>query len=55
MPDVKPITEKEVRSYYREDAMIWRLYLALRRFDRFLHTKILHKPYVYILPGKIKR
>ncbi|MBN2298560.1 MAG: hypothetical protein JXM72_08195 [Deltaproteobacteria bacterium] len=52
---LKPITLKEVRSYYREDAFIWSLYLALRRFDRFLHTKILRKPYQYILPGKIRR
>ncbi len=52
---IAPITQKEVRSYYREDAMIWRIYLALRRLDRFIYTKILHKPYVYILPGKIKR
>ena len=52
---LKPITIKEVRSYYREDAFIWRLYLALRKLDRFLQTKIMHKPYQYILPGKIKR
>lgn len=53
--DVRPVDAKEVRSYYREDAMIWRLYLALRRLDRFLMTRILHRPYVYILPGRIKR
>ncbi len=52
---VAPITEKEVRSYYREDALIWNLYLNLRRFDRFLHTRVLRKPYTYILPGTIKR
>ncbi len=52
---LKPITLKEVRSYYREDAFIWRLYLGLRRLDRLLHTRILHKSYPYILPGKIKR
>ncbi|MBN2283124.1 MAG: hypothetical protein JXO48_04460 [Deltaproteobacteria bacterium] len=52
---VAAVTEKEVRAYYREDAMIWRLYLALRRFDRFLHRAVLRKPYVYILPGRIKR
>jgi hypothetical protein len=52
---VKPINEKEVRSYYREDAMIWNLYLNLRRFDRFIHTRILGKPYIYILPGRIQR
>ncbi len=53
--DTVPITQKEVHSYYREDAMIWSLYLNLRKLDRFIHTKILRKPYVYILPGKIKR
>ena len=39
----------------KEDAMIWRLYLALRKMDRFLHLRMLREPYVYILPGKIKR
>ena len=53
--DTVPITQKEVLSYYREDALIWRLYLSLRKLDRFLYTNILRKPYVYILPGKIKR
>jgi len=52
---LKPITLKEVRSYYREDAFIWSLYLALRKLDRFLHTRVLHRPYSYILPDKIKR
>lgn len=52
---IEPITLKEVKSYYREDAFIWTLYLGLRRFDRFLHRRILKKPYTYILPGRIKR
>ncbi|MHB8085615.1 MAG: DUF6206 family protein [Dehalococcoidia bacterium] len=52
---IKPLTEKEIQSYYKEDALIWTLFLALRRFDRWLHRYILHKPYIYILPGKIKR
>lgn len=47
---VAPITQKEVQSYYREDAFIWRYYQAARRIDRFLHRKLLHKPYPYILP-----
>ncbi|MEA2013943.1 MAG: DUF6206 family protein, partial [Thermodesulfobacteriota bacterium] len=38
--DTDPITQKEVISYYREDALIWSLYLNLRRFDRFLHANI---------------
>jgi hypothetical protein len=53
--NISPITEKEIRDYYREDKMIWRAYLGLRRLDRFIHLRILGKPYVYILPGKIKR
>jgi hypothetical protein len=53
--DVAPLTEKEIKSYYREDAMIWRLYLAMRKTDRFLTTRVMRKGYPYILPGKIKR
>jgi len=53
--NITPITVKEVESYYKEDAIIWTVFLALRRFDRFLHKWILRRPYVYILPGKIKR
>ena len=52
---IAAVTEKEIVSYYKEDATIWRLYLAFRKIDRFLHLKILGKPYVYILPQKIKR
>ncbi|PKN71269.1 MAG: hypothetical protein CVU54_02270 [Deltaproteobacteria bacterium HGW-Deltaproteobacteria-12] len=52
---IAPITEKEIVSYYREDATIWRVYLAFRKIDRYLHLKIFGKPYVYILPEKIKR
>jgi len=52
---ITPLTEKEIVSYYKEDATIWRLYLAVRKIDRFLQLKIRRKPYVYILPGKIER
>ncbi|MGD0854776.1 MAG: DUF6206 family protein [Dehalococcoidia bacterium] len=52
---IKPLTEKEIESYYKEDAMIWIVFLALRRFDRWLHKYIMRKPYAYILPGNIKR
>jgi hypothetical protein len=52
---IPPLTVKEVDDYYKEDAMIWRIYLAFRKFDRFLHLKIMNKPYPYILPGNIKR
>ena len=50
----KPVTVKEVRSYYRQDAWIWRLYLTFRKVDRALY-RVLGKHYPYILPGKIKR
>jgi hypothetical protein len=50
----QPISVKEIRAYYGEDAWIWRVYLAFRRVDRYLH-RILGKEYPYVLPGKIKR
>ena len=53
--NIQPITEKQVNDYYKEDALIWSLYFNMRKVDRFLHTRILHKEYPYILPGKIKR
>ncbi len=52
---IKPVTRKEVDSYYREDAIIWRLYLGARKVDRFLRTRLTRRGYPYILPGKIKR
>lgn len=52
---IEPLTEAEVRSYYREDALIWTLYLSMRRLDRFMRTRLLHQEYPYILPGEIKR
>lgn len=50
----EPLSVKEVKSYYREDAWIWRSYLAARRVDRSLH-RLVGKEYPYILPGRIKR
>lgn len=52
--DIEPISEKVVEDYYREDAFIWRLYLGMRRLDRWLH-RVAGKHYPYILPGKIER
>jgi len=51
----KPLKEKEVFSYYKEDKLIWSIFLATRRFDKFVQTKILRKRYEFILPGQIKR
>ncbi len=52
---VEPLTEKEIKSYYREDALIWRLYLSMRKTDRFMRTRLSRRGYPHILPGKIKR
>jgi hypothetical protein len=52
--DLAPFTTREVRAYYREDAWIWRVYLAARKIDRALHGA-LGRPYPYMLPGRIKR
>ncbi|WP_224490930.1 DUF6206 family protein [Robertkochia flava] len=51
----QPITEKEIEKYYREDKFIWKLFLALRRTDRYMNTRWLGKRYEFTLPGKIKR
>lgn len=53
--NIPAIAIKEVSGYYREDEIIWRLYLSMRRFDRFVRSSVLHRDYPYILPGKIKR
>ena len=51
----KPLSAGEIEKYYRTDRMIWALFLAFRRIDLFIKTKILMKRYEFILPGKIKR
>ncbi len=53
--DLKEITNKEIQGYYREDRIIWTLFLAFRRTDRWIKKALLHKRYEFILPGKIKR
>ena len=49
------LSVKKIESYYREDKLIWALFLAFRKIDRFIKTKILRKRYEFILPGKIRR
>jgi hypothetical protein len=51
---IELITEKEIKSYYSNDALIWRFYLSARKIDRALHH-LLGRDYPYILPGKTKR
>ena len=49
------LTEKEIADYYREDKFIWSLFLAMRRFDRWLHRHVWRRQYQFILPGRIER
>ena len=49
------LTVKKIENYYREDKLIWALFLAFRKIDRFIKTKILRRRYEFILPGKIQR
>ena len=54
-PEAKPIETGHVRAYYREDALIWRLFLSFRKMERFWRLKIRRQPYSLILPGPISR
>lgn len=55
LTDSTKITLKEVKAYYKEDKFIWQLFMAVRKIDRFISTKVLKKRYEFILPGPIKR
>jgi hypothetical protein len=52
---ILPLNHSEVDAYYKNDAFIWSLFLALRRMDRAIKTIVLRKRYNFILPGKIQR
>ncbi|UYP45578.1 hypothetical protein NEF87_001863 [Candidatus Lokiarchaeum ossiferum] len=53
--NIAPLSLDEVKKYYKHDKFIWVLFQQLRKFDRFLKTKILRKRYDFYLPPKIKR
>jgi hypothetical protein len=53
--DLHPLSPEEVKDYYDDDASTWKLYLRVRKFHRWVSTKILSRYYDYILPGKIQR
>lgn len=50
-----PLVRSEIEAYYKEDKLIWRLFLALRRLDRWIKTNLLGQRYEFVLPGKINR
>jgi len=49
------LSRNKIESYYKEDKLIWSLFLALRRIDRFIKMKLMQQRYEFVLPGKIKR
>lgn len=53
--NLKEIRIEEIKDYYKKDAFIWKLYLSLRKIDRWVITNILNKKYEFILPEKIER
>ncbi|MFW9929118.1 MAG: DUF6206 family protein [Candidatus Thorarchaeota archaeon] len=53
--NITPITLAEVNKYYKSDKNMWEIFQSVRRFDRYLKTKIFKKKYEFYLPGKIER
>jgi hypothetical protein len=53
--DITPIMLEEVKKYYKSDKNMWEIFQNVRRFDRYLKTKIFKKKYEFYLPGKIER
>jgi hypothetical protein len=51
----QPLNQKEVEKYYKEDKRIWTVFLAFRRIDRWMTTKLFRKRYEFLLPGRIER
>jgi len=52
---IEPLTLEEIEKYYKSDSSMWVIFQNVRRFDRFLKTKIFKKKYDFFLPGKIER
>ncbi|MFX0149130.1 MAG: DUF6206 family protein, partial [Candidatus Hodarchaeota archaeon] len=53
--DIERITIEEVQKYYKSDKNMWVIFQSVRKFDRYLKTKLLKKTYEFYLPEKIKR
>jgi hypothetical protein len=52
---VRAIARADVDRYYANDAAVLELFLRARRLDRFVRTRLLRRPYDFILPGRIRR
>jgi hypothetical protein len=51
----RPLSEREVRGYYRSDAHLWSALLAIRKLDRTWRRRVRRRPYPFLLPGRIRR
>jgi hypothetical protein len=51
----EPLTESEVRRYYRKDAITWSFLQRLRRIDRAWQRRVRRRPYPFLLPERIER
>jgi hypothetical protein len=51
----KPLSEEEVRRYYRSDKRLWAALLVTRRLDRAWRRRVRRRPYPFLLPGRIER
>jgi hypothetical protein len=51
----RSLTEADVRSYYRSDARLWSALLRIRKLDRAWRRRVRHRPYPFLLPGRIER
>jgi hypothetical protein len=50
-----PISEQEVRRYYRSDARLWGWLLRIRRLDRAWQWHVRRRPYPFLLPHRVAR
>lgn len=50
-----PLSAEEVRRYYRSDARLWSMLLAIRRLDRTWQRRVRRRPYPFLLPNAIQR
>jgi hypothetical protein len=51
----RPLSANEVRRYYRSDARLWSMLLAIRRLDRTWQRRVRGRSYQFLLPKAIER
>ncbi|MBE7437046.1 MAG: hypothetical protein HS115_01230 [Spirochaetales bacterium] len=54
-PLIQPLNPAEIRAYYRQDALIWKVFLFSRRLEQKIQLHLLKRKYPMILPPPFKR